>query len=271
MKRVGITIPIGIGDLLYIKGAFDASKHLFSEVKLTFNRDIINAIGRSHDYNVFLNDLGHLLFSEPPYLLVNERLPVLEYQRIFHGIVAPVKPELGYLLCKGSSLNIGEYIVMGTKRRYFARSHFDALSPSLWGALKSLSARYKIVVMGEREVEMNAEYLHHTSQYIYGIYDDIKRNVPADRLIDLTIPSLGITSPNLTQLQQDCLIMRNAKFVITIGIGGNFAMATSVAGVIGCREDEDELADMVFSQRHYPNIFLTRDWDAFIAKLLEHL
>jgi hypothetical protein len=125
---------------------------------------------------------------------------------------------------------------------------------------------YKLVVLGEKVVEMNPEYQHYTDRYIYSIYQDIMSHVGADRIVDLTFPALGITSPNLTQFLQDCLILNQAKFVITLGVGGNFCMATAVANTIGYRLDNDEIADLIF-KNELPNAFVTKEFDRFINRI----
>jgi hypothetical protein len=272
MRTLSATVSIGLGDIIYFKAAFDRVKSEFSEIRLNFHRHIIGSAGRNLDYNKFLDDIGQLFFSEPPYVISNTVLPLTENTRIYtDNKISPCKPELGYLLCKGTPLDLGEpYIVLTTKLRYFPRPTFDQYANGIWEILKELSQKHKIVVLGEREVEMNTEYLCHTSNIIYSIYDDIMANIPKDRLVDLTIPALGITSPSLSQIQQDCLIMREAKFVMTLGVGGNFCMATAVANTIGYRVDGEEIADMIFAQT-YPNAIITKDWSLFSETLKSYV
>ena len=93
---------------------------------------------------------------------------------------------------------------------------------------------------------MNPGYMEIGKNDVYSIYDSIIANVPADRIIDLSVPALGISSPKLSNIQQDCLIMSQAKFVVTLGVGGSFCMATSVASTIGFRLDDDSIANVVF-------------------------
>jgi|SRR5579859_935428 len=271
MKALGVSIPIGLGDIIYLKGAFEKIKSQYSCIGINFNRNIINSIDRDPKYNTFLDDIGQLFFSEYPYKL-NGNYPFYEHILIYTNFgILPQKPELSHLLCKGNPLQLdSEYIVITTKLRYFPRGTFDSYSPILWNIVAQLTKKYKLVVLGERQVEMNQEYQHHTSQHIYSIYESIKNNVASDKLVDLTIPALGITSPTLVQIQQDCLIMNQAKFIITLGVGGNFCMATAVGNTIGYRVDEEPIADIVFNQE-YPNAVVTKSWDRFIQKLKEYI
>ncbi|HUC95614.1 MAG TPA: hypothetical protein VMR76_01475, partial [Candidatus Saccharimonadia bacterium] len=169
MRHIEITIPIGLGDLIYIKSAFEAIKDQFSQIKIRFGRHIINDVGRNVEYNKFLDDIGQLFFSEMPYTLDDGAYPFCAHQSIYDNYgITPQKPELAHLLCKGNSLNLdSEYIVITTKLRYFPRQTFDIRADELWSTLKSLTTKYKIVVLGEQEVDMNKEYVFHTSQHIY--------------------------------------------------------------------------------------------------------
>ena len=100
----------------------DNVKDRYTEIKIKFHREIIKSHGLDPAYHKFLDDIGSLLFSEPPYVITDE--PGIP----FYGMVSicvdfgipPVKPTLINLLCKGEPLNLdGEYIVMVTKARYF--------------------------------------------------------------------------------------------------------------------------------------------------------
>ena len=54
--------------------------------------------------------------------------------------------------------------------------------------IKKLSNKYKIVILGERAVEMRKEYESSKSN-VFGLYEQIIANIPTDRIIDLTVPS----------------------------------------------------------------------------------
>lgn len=265
------TIPIGLGDLIYTKAMFDNIKHLYSEIHLNIYRDIISFYGIDSSYNKFIDEIGSLFFNESPYILTSENIP-------FYGLatmcrdsgVTPIKPGLKHLLCKGIPIDINEeYIAIVTKVRYMTREHFNEKKGELFDLLRQLSQKYKIVILGEREVQLNAGYVEF-SNGIYSIYPDIIQNISADRLVDLSVPALGITAPNLSNIQQDCLTMSRAKFVITIGVGGGFCMATAVANTIGYRIDQDPIADVVFNQE-YPDAVVTKDWPYFLSKLRLYL
>lgn len=272
MKTLAYEITVGIGDNLVMRVFLDTIKHNYDRISISHSREVMR-IYRNNDpkYWKFLDDLGTLLFSEPPYVFTHDKNPPIHTMNTIRSLgITPRKPNLDHLLCKGQSLNVGqEYIVLTTKARVFDRIKFLPQSVQLWATLKKLSEKYKIVILGEREVEQSKEYAPNKNT-IFGIYEQIIANLPADRIIDLTIPALGITAPELTKIQQDCVIMKEAKFVITLGIGGNFWLAVSVANTIGYRTDTDWVTDLI-SNPHYPSAFITKDWNQFINKLGEYL
>lgn len=271
MEIFQATIHVGLGDLIYIRAQMDGVKHKYEQIKLSFNKDIIEG-HRGISYYQFVKDVGQLLFSDPPYVITEENYPHLSLVDLAncHGMT-PVKPELKDVLCKGEPLNIAsEYIVLTTKVRYFYKSVYQNHYNEFWDLIKLLSNKYKIVILGEKIVEMNSEYQIYGSNEIFTIYDDIIKNISHEKLLDLTVPALGITPPNLDKIRQDCLIMNKSKVVITLGVGGSFCMATAVANTVGYRIDQDPIADVVF-RNIYPDAFVTKDWNSFVKKMKEYL
>jgi hypothetical protein len=276
-------IPTSLGEIINIKYHLDLVKNKYDQIILSFHTPLWE--GSLHteasDWEVkkklwmnLLSDLGKLFFSEKPYILEDS-------SNRYGGDVSvlvrainlpPTKAEMGHLLCCGNALNLQEpYIVLTTKARQFDRGIFNQCSKQFWDTLLNLSKKYKIVILGEREVEMRKEY-HGDINSFFGLYNDIISLIPKNRLIDLTVPALGETVSNLKQIQQDCLIMKEAKFVITLGVGGNFCMATAVADMaIGFRTDNLGFTDYIYNSREYPNAIITKDWSKFIRTLSSYL
>ncbi len=272
MRIFQSSIPIGLGDLIFIKGQLDTFKSNFDLIKIKFHTELIEKFrDNGPGYDLFLSEIAKLFFSEAPYQITEEPLPFRSQIEICNDYGLPsTKPDLKHLLCAGDSLNIGPYIVLSTKIRYLPRTVFNQHAPELWSILRELSKKYKIVVLGERVVEMNAEYRHHTAEHIYSIYEDLIQNIPQEALVDMTIPALGISSPELSKVRQDCLILRDSEFVITFGVGGNFCMAVATANVIGYRDDDEITAERVFS-KFYPDVKVTKDWNQFVSLLRNYL
>lgn len=273
MNILKINIPIGIGDILYAKGMLDAVKHNYNEIHIKFHREIINSYKMSQDYNVFLDELGRLLFSEPPYILTDEPgIPFYGIMELCHDKgISPIKPNLKHILCYGEPLQLdSEYIVIATKARYMPKKHIDPLAMSMWQMVSKLAQKYHIVIVGERELQMNIGYQEIGKDHVYSFYNSIMENVPNDRIIDCSIPVFGKNCPSLTKLKQDCLIMSQSKFTMTLGVGGGLSIASCVSKVIGYRRDSDSIADHVFSHESQDAI-ITKDWNRFLMALEEQL
>ena len=271
MKKIDFTIAAGLGDNLVMRIFCDTVKHEYEEITFAHCQDILSA-WRNNDpkYRDFLNETGNILFSEKPYKYVGiVKKPVSDTAGFLCRMSSPPKtPNLSHLLCKGVSLNLGEeYIVITTKIRAIPKRLFLSISIKFWEVLQELSKRYKIVVLGEREIEMSKENFYNKDT-LFGIYDQIIANIPDDRIVDLTVPALGITVPDWSKLYQDFLIMKEAKFVVTFGIGGNLWMAMSVANVIGFRNEivNDGVTDIAVNPK-YETAFLTKNWLEFLNKL----
>ena len=276
-------IPTSLGEIINIKYHLDMIKDQYDQIKLNYHtalwKDSLYVEApdwkdKKRLWDKYLNELGALFFSEKPYMLGKATnkwagdAPFL----IKGWKMQPQKVNMTNLLCKGKSLDLDEeYIVITTKVRYVKKTIFYPHSIQLWNILQQLSQKYKIVILGEKIVEMRKEYVS-SSDSIFGLYDQIICNIPADRILDLTVPMLGETASDLTQIQQDCLIMNEAKFVITIGVGGNFCLSTSVAKMaIGFRADHLVFTDQIFQGKEYPDAIITRDWNHFINVLKRYL
>jgi hypothetical protein len=277
MKKLEFTINAGIGDNLILRIFLDTIKQNYDQIRISHDTNVIN-YWRSGDpqYYKFLDELGKLLFSEPPYIYDKIRRPHSDLDKIANIICGlkftPQKPNIDHILCSGDSLNLDEkYIVITTKTRYMHKQFLYPLFPKLWKTMKEVSKKYKIVILGERCVEKSKEYIvDHNKEIIYSIYDQIISNIPNDRIVDLTVPALGITVPDIKKIQQDCLIMKEAEGVIVLGIGGNLWLALAVANTINFRSDNlgvfTTLIDMINNPK-FNTAFLSKDINKFLQKL----
>lgn len=268
-------IPTSLGEIINIKFYLDLVKDQYDRINISFQRSLWDIALHTeapgwNDKKVLwenlLSDLGKLFFSEHPYVLES-------VSNSYAGSVdmiakrlnlPPQRARLAHLLCKGVPLNVDNYVVITTKVRELDYSIIASSIHQLWDVLRELSSKCKIVILGERVVEMRKEY---GNKHVFGLYDAIINNLPKENLIDLTIPALGETVSSLAQIQQDCLIMKEAKFVITLGAGGNFCLSTAVSDMtIGFRADKIEFADLIFN-REYSDAIITKNWAYFIELL----
>lgn len=279
MKIIETGLPTSLGEIINIKWHLDIIKNQYDQIKLSFDKTLFNMCLHTEAddwptkkilWDKYLDDIGRLFFSEPPYVLTNIPYRLRNFDNMIRDYsLQPIKVNMGHILCSGKSLDIGEeYIVITTKARDLFKKIFLPLSTQLWSVLSKLSKKYKIVILGERHVEMRKEY---GSDTVFGIYEQIIANLPNERILDLTVPALGETVADLKDIRQDCLIMKEAKFVVTVGIGGNFCLSTSVANMaIGYRHDNLAVANKVFGQE-YSNAIITKDWNYFIKVLERYL
>lgn len=267
-KNLFMDINVGIGDHLFLRVFLDGIKDHYERIAITHSRPGM-AFWHNNDANRwdFNLKLGQLVFSEPPYMLVPDaHFPFYPNERIVRELNnKPVKPNLD-CLCAGTPLNIGKYVVLTTKVRQIIKSNFDLATTKLTPALRHLANNYTIVISGEREVQRTREYdAECNNDQVFGLYDYLMNTIPHKKILDLTIPALGVTCSTLPQLQQDCLIMKRAEAVITFGIGGNLWMSTCVARkTIGWHGYLDPIMDLMYG---FPGYSVTRDLDQFIRSL----
>lgn len=276
-------IPTSLGEIINFKFHLDTIKNNYDQIKLGFATGLWNDAlhtessdwaARKILWEKYLADIGQLFFSESPYVIdpnptiwggsiesMTERLGIM-----------PQKVDLNQLLCKGESLKLSnKYIVITTKIRHIDRLTLQPLLDQFWIILKQLSEKYTIVILGERLVQMRKEY-NPIKNEVFGIYDQIINNISADQIIDLSVPALGETVSDISKIQQDCLIMKEAIFTVTFGVGGNFCLATSVSNMaIGFRADNITFTDIIFHEREYPNAIITKDWNRFMRALRSYL
>lgn len=270
MKEISTSICLGLGDNIVARIIFDTVKQEYSAIRISHDQNIMRIYNRGDiGYRTFLRDIGRLFFTEPPFIFSETTTyqPIHTFNTIQNLPNRPVSHNLQHLLCRGTPLDLGEeYIVISTKIRGISKKKFLPLSAQLWRTLQNVSQKYKIVVVGEREVERNMEYTQLSTDNVYEIYSHIMANIPSDRVVDLTVPALGNTAPTLVKIQQDGLIMQQAKCVITFGLGGNVWLAIATSNrVIGFRaiEDNDGSADMLLSK--ITNTQIVKDWNHFVS------
>jgi len=87
-----------------------------------------------------------------------------------------------------------------------------------------------VVILGERNLEYNIEYKTYGSDLAYTIYNDILENIPTNKIFDMTSEYIGTSAPSLKKIRQDCCILRDAKYSVTIGYGGPFCLSMATAG-----------------------------------------
>jgi hypothetical protein len=108
-------------------------------------------------------------------------------------------------------------IVINTKVRGLYRHQYNLIKNKFYQILNESDKQF--IILGEKEVEYGKEYQIHGDQIIYSIYNDIINNISKDKIIDLTIPKYGISSPDFSNLMKDMDIISKHKN-ICFGVGG---------------------------------------------------
>jgi hypothetical protein len=127
-----------------------------------------------------------------------------------------------------------------------------------------------VVLLGERTIGYNAEYKLHGSELIYPIYTDVLSATQDGKLLDLTVPELGLTSPSLIRFRNECFIQQKALRVITIGSGGNVSIAMSVGKIIGfyAHSQMERFFTVMLQNTKNRRVSLLRDKQEFLGSIL---
>jgi len=269
-KQLFLQINLGIGDHVVARMFLDGIKHKYDKITIIQAQDAL-AYWFKNDptRRNFNTQLGSLVFSDPPYFFIPNPTSILPFyptERIIRELNnKPVKPNLDNL-CVGKSIDIKNYVVITTKVREFPKVLFDQCKDKITPALQNLTKDHTIVILGEREVQRTIEYDAAVNRHrVFGIYNYLKDILPQDKIIDLTVPELGIATSPFPQFQQDCLILKEAKTVITIGTGGNYWLSAGISKqTIGLRADS-ELDRLGITE--YIGVSLTKDIDQFVQYL----
>lgn len=274
MTKIDLSVGPAVGEIIFIKTLLDQWKGTYDTINISFYRHFVNQFRGTYaeQYWKFINEYGKLFFSEPPYKLTEKQFQMIYAEDLTtkYNLIPKVE-DYSHILCHPTYKHgLTDYIVITTKMRLIPRNYYiTQLKDKLFQALKAASQKYKIVIVGERIIEMNSEYQDHGPNMIYTIYDDIIKNIPRERIIDLTVPGLGITVPSIEQIKKDSLIFHDAKFVIVIGFGGHFCIASAVSNVIcyGFSNYPSPISESWFVGKTYPKLFISKDYDAFVSEI----
>lgn len=121
-------------------------------------------------------------------------------------------------------------IILNTKAQLLDRGIFNNIKNPFFNLLNM--SNKKFIIVGEREVEYGKLYNPaHSKNITYSIYPDIIQNIDADKIIDLSLPKLGVTAPNWDKLLNDLHTIKNHN-VIQFGCGGSLYLYECITNVI---------------------------------------
>lgn len=267
MKTFGTTIAIGLGDAIYIAAAINKVKHMYDNIYINASKDFATIYKNNTLYSDFYINFIKILFTDPKIIIQSERqFPYIPTETLINNHFPPTIPRfISELTDQKYTISEKEYIVVTTKVRQLKYDLYSNIKHKLINQLNKLSKKYKIVIIGEKEVEMNTEYQAYGNDYIYSIYNDL---LLLENIVDCTVPKLGITSPEIENIKKDCSIMNKARSVITLGCGGNFALALATANNLSSfRTDNYLFIDKMLTNNQQLNT--TKDLSLFIKRLEE--
>jgi len=137
--------------------------------------------------------------------------------------------EFQYISINKSNNISNNTVVLLTKVRGCHYEKYNEIKNDFYKTINN--GNKNIILLGEKEIELNPEYLLLTDQVVYSIYNDILHNVDNNKIIDLTIDKLGITSPSLKKLIDDISIIENNK-VISFGSSGIVSLCSLFTDVL---------------------------------------
>jgi hypothetical protein len=282
-----VATNVGIGDIVYTKTLLDQVIHRHQEIHVCTNEkayesrkpvqediqewDVHLPDKNVTEYRKFVAKLFSWLFTDPRYKInldADYRHRTIQDICEDHGI-EPAKPNLKKYLWANIPGLPDEYVVIQTKSRLFNYGELSVTGGEIWSAIASLSNRYKIIVMGEREVEQNREYSAGFSlgAMANSMYSEVMAHVPKRNIIDMTVPALGLTPPDFDKFQYDCHIISKAKSCISFGYGGGFCIALSFGKVLCYKNYDTDETRFLFSKEKIEDSLVTGNQDKFIREI----
>ena len=215
-----LAIHVGIGDHLLVRFFFDQIKDKYDTIQVNHFGQTMS-IWRNNDlrYWQFIYAFGKLVFDEKPYQLFRQpnSFQLWPGEKFLELGLKPKRPNIPQLIHNNNlTADISDpYIVLTTKVREMNKNTFSSFVKEATPVIRKLSKKYQVVLLGEREIEKSKEYsVACNNDVIFSAYDTFKKMAP--EAIDLTIPALGIKSPDIKQVQHDCYLMNKAKAVINM-------------------------------------------------------
>ena len=217
---------IGLGDLTFFCGNVLLVHEKGSNIHVKLDEHILNSYRKgSRDYHDFcIEYISYILSDYIVTPLVNNEETELRwgvdynvYQKIFCS-----QEIVDHFKKKFSSFdnNSTNYIGVVTKVRELYLDYFKSIFPNFINMLNSTNS--KIILIGEREVKYEGEYVFHGSNSIYSIYNEIIKKVDNNKIVDLTEQLYEFEKFSLNKLLENLGIIYNSNNVFVFGGGGLF-------------------------------------------------
>jgi len=228
---------LGIGDLLICLSYIKLHYNEYEKFHIVLNYDIIK-IWRNDSQSIkkFTKDISEIIFNDPKIILYefNVNNDYSEYigtgilqVNLWHEynfrpcnlehIIKDFKCEKIFI--KDKELNF-PFFVLNTKVRLEKYDYYLSYKDKFYNLLNKLSYKYKLLLMGERKIPMNKEYLEEPSDIkTFLLYEDIINNINKENIIDNTKEDL-LHENNINDFLRDCYLINKSNFSIFLGMGG---------------------------------------------------
>lgn len=157
-----------------------------------------------------------------------------------------------------------DQICVVTKARNLPSNRAEKIIEKTINVLNASNKR--LILVGEREIEYNAEYQIHGADKIYSTYSMLASQLRSDLVTDITVAKLGLTTPSLQTLLADLKVMTSSKKTIVFGGGGMFCTNILCGSLLSIcdRSDAFLVPSQIGKQLHY-------DYNSFEKMLVAEL
>lgn len=212
---------LGIGDLLIIKMIYK-SKHFD---RIIISKRLLNMYRLNPDnYIIFLNKFIKKLFPGTELVYVNDDKNMWEISNYNFNSAYLFD---NYKFNKYYENIYEDYIIIHTKARfdYLSNKFNTEIINKLIVFFRNFKSKFKIILLGERNVEQNLEAVTHNMKSLYECLILLKHN---NIVIDLTYDTL-YSGNDYDDFEKDLCMINYGKYNIGFGFGGplNISMAFS--------------------------------------------
>ncbi len=264
-------VNMGMGDLMLIRSMMDAVSDKYDKVYITPNTPFFDQLRTKEYKNSSIKEYMEMVFGNNPYYQLDTNLsyPQLNTETLFwnNDILFRGPQYLRDMFCVGEKLDIGPYVTLTTKVRAINKNSYRKIKDRFIQALNNIPKEYKIVILGERDLPNWPEYKTELVNEVYCIYDDFIKGLDMSRVIDLSYVIDKNDKNSIKKLKQDCMYMKEAKYNITIGLGGGYCLTMVSGNIIGYWEHHQApIVTELYKQWNNTksNMYMTDNLDKFL-------
>lgn len=268
MERKFILRESGIGDTIHFISHFYREFDYNDKIYMDFYHPNIQEFRSDEkDYYEFMKKLIH--FISPNNITVVEGLKgdLISMSNLFKHYNSSHYFKFLNLRNKLNIIADNEKIILHTKVRQLHYYYYDIMKADFYNVLNSGSKQ--IILMGEKEIEYEGkEYRDLGNRRVYSIYEDAIKFIKPEKILDLTVPKLGTTTPNIEKLIEDMNIMAGHKN-ICFGSAGNVSICCCVGDTLSYSSDPEYAWFTVFLDNN--QVYFKYSKEEFLKEVLNYI